>query len=86
MPIEAFAKVPIGRTGVSVTRLGLGCAALSGLVEAGGLYGGVGFEEGMEVATAAFKAGVRYFDTAPLYGNAARFDWAGRLRAETGTL
>ena len=52
----------IGTTGLRVTRLGLGGAPLSSL----NFY----VEESDAVATisGAFQLGVRYFDTAPLYG------------------
>ncbi len=67
--MDPFARVPIGETGVEVTRLGLGCAPLSGMIEADGLYGGVAREEALDIVSAALEAGVRYFDTAPFYGN-----------------
>ena len=52
----------IGRTGASVTQMGLGCAPLGDLFEA--------LSESQAQATlqAAWDAGVRYFDTAPFYG------------------
>jgi D-threo-aldose 1-dehydrogenase len=46
-----------------VTRLGLGSAPLGGLFEA------VTDEEAHRVVEAAWQAGVRFFDTAPLYGH-----------------
>jgi len=45
-----------------VTRLGLGTAPLGGLFEA------VTDEEAHRVIEAAWQAGIRFFDTAPLYG------------------
>ncbi|MFH8974906.1 aldo/keto reductase [Streptomyces sp. NPDC017890] len=52
----------LGRSGVPVTALGFGAAAVSGLYEA------VGEEEAAAAVEAAWEAGVRYFDTAPHYG------------------
>jgi D-threo-aldose 1-dehydrogenase len=51
----------LGPPGLEVSRLGLGTSAL------GGMYEPVGDEAGGVVA-AALAAGVRYVDTAPLYG------------------
>ncbi|WP_345815587.1 aldo/keto reductase [Paraburkholderia sp. PREW-6R] len=53
----------IGRTGLKVTGLGLGTAPL------GGLYRDLSDEEAHATVAAAWNAGVRYFDTAPHYGN-----------------
>ncbi|NKB71634.1 MAG: hypothetical protein GKR89_31555 [Candidatus Latescibacteria bacterium] len=61
-------KVQIGATGVEVTRLGLGGAALAGMVAADGIYQGSTYDEGLRLIRRAYDLGVRYFDTAPLYG------------------
>ena len=53
----------LGRTGVSLTRLGLGCAPL------GDLFAEVGEANARQVLQAAWDAGVRYFDTSPFYGH-----------------
>ena len=58
----------IGNTGVKVTRLGLGGAPLSGMTLVGGLFGGAAREEAMRIIKLAFDLGIKYFDTAPLYG------------------
>ncbi len=62
-------KVKVGKVGVEVTRLGLGGAPLSGMTLAGGLYGGSARDEAVNIIKRAHDLGVRYFDTAPLYGN-----------------
>ncbi len=62
MSFDPFATVPIGQTGVAVTRLGLGGASI------GGLYREVTDEDGEVVVRHAWDVGVRYFDVAPLYG------------------
>jgi D-threo-aldose 1-dehydrogenase len=56
-------KVPLGRTTLRVTRLGLGTAPLGGLFEA------VSDDKAHRVVEAAWQAGMRFFDTAPLYGH-----------------
>jgi len=55
--------VQLGQTGVPVTRLGLGLAPI------GGLYSAVGDDAAYATIEAAWAAGVRFFDTAPLYGH-----------------
>lgn len=52
----------LGRSGVPVTRLGFGAAAL------GGLFRPVTAAGAEDAVTAAWEAGIRYFDTAPHYG------------------
>ena len=52
----------IGRTGASVTQMGLGCAPLGDLFEA------LSETQAQATLQAAWDAGVRYFDTAPFYG------------------
>ncbi|WP_329190591.1 aldo/keto reductase [Actinacidiphila glaucinigra] len=55
-------RVPLGRSGVTVSRIGLGTAPL------GGLYSAVGGRQAAGTLDAAWRAGIRYFDTAPHYG------------------
>ena len=52
----------IGRQGLEVTQLGMGGAAL------GNLYAVVDENGAAETIASAYTAGIRYFDTAPLYG------------------
>lgn len=59
-PIE---RVRLGRTEVSVTRLGLGLAPL------GGLFSPVDARQATDTVEHAWRLGLRYFDVAPLYGN-----------------
>jgi D-threo-aldose 1-dehydrogenase len=56
-------RVRLGRSSVWVTRLGMGCAPL------GGLFSPVADEQAAATVRAAWDAGVRLFDTAPLYGS-----------------
>jgi len=73
--MNPFERVRIARTEVSVTRLGLGCAPL------GSLFTRV--DEAMAHATVerAWQLGIRYFDTAPLYGNGLSERRTGRVLA-----
>src|SRR4051794_11991402 len=58
----ALATRPVGRTGLTVTTLGLGGAPL------GGFRLSVSERQGVDTLLAAYAGGVRYFDTAPYYG------------------
>jgi D-threo-aldose 1-dehydrogenase len=52
----------LGRTALRVTRMGLGSAPL------GNLYSEVSDEHARQVVELAYERGIRFFDTAPLYG------------------
>ena len=56
-------RAQLGKTSLHVTRLGLGSAPL------GGLFEEVADDEAHRVVEAAWQAGIRFFDTAPLYGH-----------------
>src|SRR3989442_14089690 len=56
-------RVKLGRTPLQVTRLGFGTAPL------GGLFQALADDEAQRVVEAAWAAGIRFFDTAPQYGN-----------------
>jgi D-threo-aldose 1-dehydrogenase len=58
-----FSDSEIGKTGLRVTRLGLGGAPL------GGLFESVREEDVRATLATAYAAGIRYFDTAPFYGH-----------------
>ena len=81
MSIDPFEPVPLGRAPVEVQRFGLGMAALSGLFRV------VTDEEAAVVLDRAWEAGVRYYDTAPLYGYGLGEQRLGRLlqRHDRGT-
>jgi D-threo-aldose 1-dehydrogenase len=61
-PVE---RVPLGRTGLEVTRLGFGGASI------GGLFTAVTDADATAVVHHAWDLGIRLFDTAPLYGYGA---------------
>jgi D-threo-aldose 1-dehydrogenase len=54
---------PIGKTSVQVTQLGVGGTAF------GNLYQAMPEQDAHDTIHAAYRAGIRYFDTAPLYGH-----------------
>jgi D-threo-aldose 1-dehydrogenase len=56
-------RTTLGSSGLEITRLGLGCAAI------GGLYGDIPDEQATEVVHKALELGLNLFDTAPLYGS-----------------
>jgi len=55
-------RVALGASGLEITRLALGCAPI------GGLFEPVAEDDARATVVAAYAAGVRTFDTAPLYG------------------
>lgn len=61
--MDPLEKKLLGSTGLEVTRIGLGCAAL------GGLYGDIPDEQAHAVVQQALDLGLNLFDTAPLYGS-----------------
>ena len=65
MPFEPTDRLPLGRTGLGVTRLGLGAASI------GGLYEAVTETDALATVARAWALGVRMFDVAPLYGYGA---------------
>lgn len=61
--MDAGAVVKLGRTELEVTQLSLGTAPL------GNLFTAVTDEDAEAAIEAAWDAGIRFFDTAPLYGH-----------------
>lgn len=62
MAYDPFERVPLGRTGLAVTRLGFGGASIGGLFEA------VADADARGMVERAWSIGIRLFDVAPLYG------------------
>lgn len=73
MKVDPTQIVPLGRTDLHVTRLGLGTAPL------GGLFQAVEEAEAERVVERAFELGIRLFDTAPLYGYGRAEERLGRV-------
>src|SRR5258706_9507269 len=70
--MSATAHVQLGRTDLTVTRLGLGLAPIAGLFQA------VSDEQAATTIDRAWQRGLRLFDTAPLYGYGRGERRAGR--------
>lgn len=60
--MKGLERKTLGKSGIAVTRVGLGCAPL------GGLYGDIPDEQALEVVRRALSLGINIIDTAPLYG------------------
>jgi D-threo-aldose 1-dehydrogenase len=72
LPPSDIPRRPLGRTGIDLPELGLGCAGL------GELFVRVPEAEADAVLAAATQAGIRYFDTAPWYGRGKSEHRVGR--------
>lgn len=62
MTLTATTCRPVGQTGLELTALGVGSAPL------GGLYADVPTAQALDMLNTAWDLGLRYFDTAPMYG------------------
>jgi D-threo-aldose 1-dehydrogenase len=69
-------QVNLGRTKLTVTRLGLGTAPLAGL------FREVREADALDVVNRAWELGIRFFDTAPLYGHGLGEMRLGRILRE----
>jgi aryl-alcohol dehydrogenase-like predicted oxidoreductase len=76
----------LGRTGLELSRIGLGCGNFGGIGSAPELFGrGESEAEALALMDAAFEAGVNFFDTAASYGGGRSESWIGRWLSERGT-
>jgi D-threo-aldose 1-dehydrogenase len=71
--MNPFAKRRLGATTVELTVLGIGGASI------GSLHGSVAESDALAAIEAAYGAGARYFDTAPLYGSGLGEHRMGRI-------
>jgi D-threo-aldose 1-dehydrogenase len=76
MPFEPTERRRVGRTPLTVTRLGFGSAPI------GGLFSAVADADAIATVGRAWELGIRYFDTAPLYGYGAAERRVGAALAE----
>jgi aryl-alcohol dehydrogenase-like predicted oxidoreductase len=75
----------LGRTGLTVSRLGLGCGNFGGIGSAPELFGtGESEDEAFALLDAAWAAGITLFDTAASYGGGRSETWVGRWRRDRG--
>jgi aryl-alcohol dehydrogenase-like predicted oxidoreductase len=76
---------PLGRTGLTLSRIGLGCGNFGGIGSAPAFFGGGESEaEAVAIMDAAVDLGVTFFDTADAYGGGRSETWIGRWRAAGG--
>jgi aryl-alcohol dehydrogenase-like predicted oxidoreductase len=76
---------PLGRTGLTLTRLALGCGNFGGVGSAPQFFGmGESEPEAFELMDAALALGINLFDTADAYGGGRSETWIGRWRAARG--
>ncbi len=61
--VSPAARRSLGARGPAVTGFGLGCAPI------GNMFTAVSDDDARATVDAAWRAGIRYFDTAPLYGH-----------------
>jgi len=75
----------LGRTGLEVSRIGLGCGNFGGVGSAPELFGrGESEEEAFALMDAAWAAGITFFDTAASYGGGRSERWVGNWRIDRG--
>jgi aryl-alcohol dehydrogenase-like predicted oxidoreductase len=76
---------PLGRSGISVSRIVLGCGNFGGIGSAPQFFGhGESREEAFAVMDAAAQHGVTVFDTADAYGGGRSERWVGEWLAQRG--
>jgi aryl-alcohol dehydrogenase-like predicted oxidoreductase len=75
----------LGRSGVDVTRIALGCGNFGGIGSAPAFFGqGESREEAFAIMDAGWDLGIRLFDTAASYGGGRSEQWIGEWMRERG--
>ena len=75
----------LGRSGVQVTRLALGCGNFGGIGSAPAFFGGgESRDDAFALMDAAWDAGIRLFDTAASYGGGRSERWVGEWMRDRG--
>ena len=75
----------LGRSGISVTRVVLGCGNFGGVGSAPAFFGqGIQRDEAIRIMDAAWELGIRSFDTADAYGGGRSETWIGEWLAAKG--
>lgn len=78
--------VNLGRTGLKVSSVFLGCGNFGGIGSAPAFYGqGESEEEAVALMDTAFDAGINVFDTADAYGGGRSEEMIGRWRSRKGS-
>ena len=72
----------LGRSGISVSRIVLGCGNFGGVGSAPAFFGqGIAHEEALRIMDAAWELGITTFDTADAYGGGRSETWIGEWLA-----
>ena len=75
----------LGRSGISITRIVLGCGNFGGVGSAPAFFGqGIPHDEAFRIMDAAWDLGIRTFDTADAYGGGRSETWIGEWLATKG--
>ena len=75
----------LGRSGISVTRIVLGCGNFGGVGSAPAFFGrGIPRDEAVRIMDAAWNLGLTTFDTADAYGGGRSETWIGQWLASKG--
>src|SRR5262252_10789233 len=75
----------LGRSGVAVTRVVLGCGNFGGVGSAPAFFGqGISHDEALRIMDAAWDLGITTFDTADAYGGGRSETWLGEWLATKG--
>ena len=82
-PDAALPRRPLGRTGLAVTPLCIGCAPLANMP---GIFYPVPEAQALELLQAAFRSPINFLDTAAGYGDGESERRIGRALAEFGGL
>jgi aryl-alcohol dehydrogenase-like predicted oxidoreductase len=76
----------LGRSGISVTRIVLGCGNFGGVGSAPAFFGqGIPHDEAVRIMDAAWDLGLTTFDTADAYGGGRSEAWIGKWLAAKGS-
>ncbi|HKW07623.1 MAG TPA: aldo/keto reductase [Candidatus Dormibacteraeota bacterium] len=76
---------PLGRTGVKVSAIGLGCGGFGGIGSEPSLFGrGENQEQASALMDHAVELGINYFDTADSYGGGLSEEMVGRWMRDRG--
>jgi 1-deoxyxylulose-5-phosphate synthase len=75
----------LGRSGIAVTRIILGCGNFGGVGSAPAFFGqGIARDEAFRIMDAAWELGITTFDTADAYGGGRSETWIGEWLASKG--
>ena len=76
----------LGRSGVAVTRIVLGCGNFGGVGSSPAFFGqGIPKDVAFQIMDTAWDLGIRTFDTADAYGGGRSEDWIGNWLATKGS-